>query len=346
MSETMKVHNITLFHVELAMRNPFSTHQGSLTKRPLIIVKATDESGNAGWGEVTAFPGPFYTSETIDTAWHILKDFLLEQDSLTKLSHPSEFSSEFSHIQGHQMAKAGLEAAYWDLFAKQRKKSLKELLGGSRSFVKAGAVINLSENFREKLPLFKEQGYERYKLKVEKGKEKEAVAAVKELDSEVQLMIDANGAYNEEDLSYLASLDELGLLMLEQPFPAGDFYLHSELQKRMKTPVCLDESVMSLHDAKQAVRLKSCQMINIKISRVGGLSTSMDIHNYCMDNDIPVWCGGMVESGISKAHNLALASLANFTVPGDLSSSERYFFKDLVVPPLTIHGGRWKCLIS
>ncbi|WP_406944611.1 o-succinylbenzoate synthase [Halobacillus sp. SY10] len=335
----MRIQSVGLRKVSLPLKVPFVTHQFELKERPLIIIEVKDDAGRIGYGEVTAFPDPFYTYETINTAWHILEDYLIPFLLKNGAEHPSDFAEESKGVQGHPMAKAGLEAALWDLYGKQAEKSLADLLGGTRSFVSAGAVISLGDSVEKGVSMLKEEGFQRYKLKVVKGREKEAIETIQQIDPDLPIMIDANGQYNPEDMSHLRSIDDYGLTMIEQPFAAGDFYWHKKLQKEMKTPICLDESIMSFHDAVQAVELESCQIINIKISRVGGLTAAIQIHDFCQSRGIPVWCGGMVESGISKAHNLALASLPNFTIPGDLSGSTRYFHKDLVHPEIVMHEG-------
>lgn len=335
----MSIQKITLRKVQLPLKSPFITHQAKLETRPLIIVEALDEEGRVGYGEVTAFPTPFYTYETIETAWYVLEELIVPRVLKNDLEHPEDFVHLTNDIQGHPMAKAGLEGALWDLYAKQRNQSLSTLLGGERTSVPAGAVISLTNHWESDITTLKKDGYQRYKLKVKKGSEAAAISAVQDLDPSLPVMIDANGQYDKKDMEHLIALDSYGLMMIEQPFEAGDFYLHQRLQQEMETPLCLDESIKSVHDAIQAVQLQSCRIINVKISRVGGLSAAKTIHDYCMKHNIPVWCGGMVESGISKAHNLALASLPNFTIPGDLSSSTRYFEKDLITPGIHMNGG-------
>ncbi|MGP4076582.1 o-succinylbenzoate synthase [Halobacillus sp. K22] len=335
----MNIEYMGLRLVELPLRSPFRTHQGVIKQRPLIIVEVADRLGIKGYGEVTAFAEPFYTSETIQTAWHIISDCIVPTIDFQEISHPFDFPELLSGIQGHPMAKAGVEGALWDLYGKQTGQSLSGMIGGRKKHVKAGAVISLNDTEAEGVKALEEKGYERYKLKVDKGKELEMIERVKQVSPDLPLMIDANGAYTEKDIEHILALDECGLTMIEQPFQAGDFFLHQQLQNRMKTPVCLDESVMNFHDAMQAIQLGSCQIINVKISRVGGLTAAIKIHDYCAHENVPVWCGGMIESGISKAHNLALASLPNFSIPGDLSGSDRYFEKDLVTPGIRLENG-------
>ncbi|ARI76730.1 o-succinylbenzoate synthase [Halobacillus mangrovi] len=338
----MDIKKIVLRHIKLPLTVPFRTHQGTITDRSLIIVEAHDAEGWCGYGEVTAFSEPFYTYETTSTAWEILINFIIPQTPFGELEHPSDLSKNFQSVKGHPMAKAGLEGAIWDLFSKKQNVSLRELIGGTSETVRAGAVLSLSDSLEEDVKGLKDSGYQRYKLKVNLGQEEELIKKVQKVDADLPIMIDANGMYSKDDIPHLIELDQYGLMMIEQPFQAGDFYLHRKLQKQLKTPICLDESVMSFHDAKQALELESCKVINVKISRVGGLSEAIKIHDYCLEKGIPVWCGGMVESGISKAHNLALASLPNFTIPGDLSSSSRYFEKDIIKPEIEVVNGMIK----
>ncbi len=338
----MDIRTIVFRKISLPLRSPFQTHQGELYERSVIIIEVSDDQGLKGYGEVSAFPSPFYTAETVETAWHMLRDIILPRLNARHIQHPADFVRMTSFIQGNQMVKSGLEGALWDLYAKQNRVSLAKLIGGTRDFVKAGAVLSLSDTITKDINRLKQSGYERYKLKVEKGKERDKIKQVQTVDPDLAIMIDANGMYRESDLDHLTALDDLGLLMIEQPFEPGDFYLHRKAQQQMNTPICLDESIMSLHDARQAVELGSCQIVNIKISRVGGMTAALNIHDYCQNNGLPVWCGGMVETGIAKAHNLALASLPNFTIPGDLSSSDRYFYKDVLKEPIEVNDGKIK----
>ncbi|WP_181349500.1 o-succinylbenzoate synthase [Thalassobacillus sp. CUG 92003] len=336
----MDISSLNLFHVTLPLARPFETHQGTLTHREVIIVKAIDYDGVAGFGEVHPFTTPFYTAETIQTAWHILTDVFLPVVDFEKISHPSDVCEALSGYHGHQMAKAGLEGALWDLFAKQKEESLSSVLGGTREVVQAGVALSLSDDIQTLAPKLKEQGYQKFKVKVTKGKEHEQLQSIREVDPSLPVMIDANGMYSHIDFDTVVSLDNLNLMMIEQPFPAGDFIDHRQLQTEMKTPICLDESIMGVHDAYQAIMLEACRIINIKIGRVGGLTQAKQIHDLCDQHAVPVWSGGMVETGISKAHHIALASLNNFTIPADLTSSSHFFDKDLVEPPITVESGQ------
>ncbi|MFG6117532.1 o-succinylbenzoate synthase [Halobacillus sp. MO56] len=336
----MNIAAIHLRNIEMPLKKPFDTHAGQVIDRELIIVEAVDAEGRRGFGEVTAFSTPFYTAETIHTAWELLSKVFIPTVDWQKIAHPSDISVKLAGYQGNEMAKAGLEAALWDLFAKQKMQSLSELLGGTRTHVDTGVVMSLSDEIGKVIEDYQKEGYRRYKLKVEKYKEAQAIQKVREYSQELPIMIDVNGMYEEKDIPYLEELDSHDLMMIEQPFRAGDFFLHQQLQNVLKTPLCLDESIRSLADAEQAIRMESCRIINIKISRVGGLTEALAIHDFTRKSDTPVWCGGMVESGISRAHNIALASLEGFSIPGDISASSRFWERDLIVPEVKVKKGK------
>ncbi|MFD1020551.1 o-succinylbenzoate synthase [Thalassobacillus hwangdonensis] len=335
----MNVESVTLRRIRMPLKKPFVTHAGSVKERELIIIETADCEGTTGYGEVTAFSTPFYTAETITTAWHMLTDIFLPAVHWADISHPKELPDRLSGFQGNQMAKAGLEASLWDLYAKQKNVSLSKLIGGTREAVETGVVISLTDDLEDVLEGYLQEGYQRFKVKVNKYDEKKMLLKIQELSQGIPLMIDGNGVYQQEDLSHLKALDELHLQMIEQPFRPGDFYLHQTLQKEMDTPVCLDESISSYDDAFQALSMDSCRIINIKASRVGGLSEAIAIHDLCVESNVPVWCGGMVESGISRAHNIALASLPGFSIPGDISSSSRFWERDLIQPEVFVEKG-------
>jgi O-succinylbenzoate synthase len=338
----MKMREINLYRIMMPLKSPFQTHAGKVKERELIIVACHDEEGRTGYGEVTAFSTPFYTGETITTAWHMLIDIFLPHLDWNNINHPSDVAKALQGFQGNQMAKAGLEASLWDLYAKQQNASLSSLLGGTKTDIDVGVVISLSDDMESVLQEYKRQGYQRYKVKVEKYQERETIHSLQQIAPDLSYMIDGNGMYEAEDLSHLKSLDNLNLMMIEQPFRAGDFHLHQRLQELMDTPVCLDESIVSYKDTVQALNLRSCKIVNIKASRVGGMTEAKRIHDFCFQSAIPVWCGGMIESGISRAHNIALASLPGFTIPGDISASNRFWERDLIVPEVVVNNGKVK----
>ncbi|GGD06177.1 o-succinylbenzoate synthase [Pontibacillus salipaludis] len=336
----MNLTSVKLHRYKMDLVTPFTTHAGTVKQREGILVEAIDSSGRSGWGEGVAFSTPFYTAETVETSWIMMKNHFLPMLQESLIHHPADLPKIVEKEQGHQMAKAALEGAVWDLYAKQQNQSLASLIGGAQHSIPVGVVVSLSENLGELVPYYESQGYKRVKVKVRKGYEREDIEAVKRLSSNISVMFDGNGAYGEEDLEHLASLDDLGLLMIEQPFVSGDFYLHRELQQRMDTPICLDESIESYHDAYQAIQLGSCKTMNIKISRVGGLTEALNIYDLCVASGVDVWCGGMLETGISRAHNIAFASLPNMTIPGDISASKRYWHEDVITPEVELQDGR------
>ncbi|GAA0500311.1 o-succinylbenzoate synthase [Salinibacillus aidingensis] len=335
----MNLKYIQLNQISMPLKQPFTTHAGAVKEREVILIEAVDEYGTSGWGECVPFATPFYTAETIDTAWMLLTDLLIPMILSAPIEHPADIAHRLKAFKGNQMAKAGAEAAIWDLFARQQKMSLAKCIGGVRDKIDAGVVISLGEDLKERLAEYEAAGYKRYKLKVEKGKERHLLDQVLSINPNLPLMFDGNGMYGEKDIDHLVSLDDLGLLMIEQPFPPGDFVLHKQLQQRMQTPICLDESIESYHDAWQAIQLKSTEIINVKPGRVGGLTEALSIHNLCADHHIPLWCGGMLETGVGRAHNIALASLPQFTIPGDISASDRYYERDIITEKIEVTEG-------
>jgi o-succinylbenzoate synthase len=335
----MNLHKVKLYQIGLELKTPFVTHAGAVRKRDVILVEVINNDGISGWGECVPFQTPFYTSETIDTAWLMLTKLFIPLLKNNKVNSPKDFHSLVQSFKGHHMAKAAVEGALWDLQAKNKQISLSHLIGGMRNEIDVGVVISLGEDIKEKVEAYERSGYKRYKLKIEMGKEREQVEHLRML-TDMPIMFDGNGMYNEGHLKHLMNLDDLNLLMIEQPFAAGDFYLHKQLQKKMDTPICLDESIESYHDAKQAILFQSASIFNIKISRVGGLTEALHIHELCREHNIPLWSGGMLESGIGRAHNIALASLPQFTIPGDISESKRYYEKDIIYPEVKVKNGK------
>lgn len=335
----MRIKKVHLYKISMPLKRPFRTHAGMVQERESILIEMIDEQGRRGWGEGVAFSTPFYTGETVETSWHVMRDVFLPTIQKAAITHPHDIYKILQQYQGNQMAKAGIEAAAWDLFARQNETSLSKAIGGQKAFIQTGVVLSLDDRLEELIPQYLKDGYRRFKIKVRKGYEREDIEAVRKLAPKVSLMFDGNGAYTEEDIPDLLALDDLGLLMIEQPFAAGDFYLHQKLQQEMETPVCLDESITNYHDAYQAISLGACKVINIKIGRVGGMTEAIKIHDLCIEHDIPVWCGGMLETGVSRAHNIALASLPGFTIPGDISGSSRYWYKDVIIPEVTVNDG-------
>jgi O-succinylbenzoate synthase len=338
----MRVEQIELRHVELPLVHPFETSFGREEVRQTVIVSVRSE-GLTGWGEAATSAGPWYEYETVETCWHVLRDFLAPSVVGREVATPEDVVGLMAPVRGHNIAKMGLEAAVWDLVGKAQRKSVAQLLGGvrgrMRDRVAVGVSIGVQSSAREllyRIGAFWAKGYSRVKIKIRPGWDVDVVRQVRACFADLPLMADANSAYTFADASRLAALDEFGLMMLEQPLAHDDLVEHAELQRRLSTPICLDESVPSLAAARAALALGSGRIINIKPGRVGGLTVAKSIHDLCRERGVPVWCGGMLETGIGRAHNVALASLPGFTLPGDISASDRYFREDLVEPPFVV----------
>lgn len=335
----MKIEKIELRHIKMELASPFTTSMGTEYDEEHIIVRV-DGEGITGWGESVAEGAPFYSYETVTTAWHILKDFLIPSILGKNISNIDEVIMDYSRVRGHRMAKAGLEAALWDLIAKSKNISLSKMLGGTRDKIDVGVSIgiqNSAEELLKKVEGYLAEGYSRIKIKIAPGNDLEFVKAVRKEFPQIPFQVDANSAYELKHIDLFKQMDNYNLLLIEQPLGYEDIYEHSKLQNELKTPICLDESIHSLADTRAAIELDSCRVINIKPGRVGGFTESKLIHDYCASKNIPVWCGGMLESGIGRAGNVALASLPNFTLPGDISASKRYFKEDIVEPEFVVN---------
>ncbi|WP_243291156.1 o-succinylbenzoate synthase [Bacillus sp. FJAT-47783] len=337
----MTIQEVKIYHVEMELKTPFQTSLETVRERESLIIEAIDTDGVIGWGEVVAFSSPWYTEETVQTTYHILKDFLVPIVLKKTFAHPNDLQRFFQLLKRNHMAKAGIELAVWDLFAKRQNLALSNVLGGTRREIEAGVVISIDSipKMLTNIEKHVEEGYKRFKVKISPHTDYSLLKEIRTHFPDLPLMVDANSAYTLKDVKKLQALDEFHLLMIEQPLRSDDFVEHRDLQKLIKTPICLDESIHSLHDAYSAILLNSCQIINVKAGRVGGLSESKRIHDLCGDYNIPIWCGGMLETGISRAHNIALASLPNFTIPGDISASSRYWKEDIIEPEVTVTNG-------
>lgn len=338
----MQIERVTLHHIEMDLNTPFVTSLDTTTKREFIIVEAYEKNGTVGWGECSAFPSPWYTEETIQTAWHMLAEFLIPLVLKEPIHHPNDLQNRFASIKRNNMAKAAIEEAIWDIYAKQENKPLSLALGGTKQKIEVGATIGIQENERKLLSVIEQhvsEGYKRIKVKMKPGWEDKILAPIRKHFPTLALMVDANGTYTFNDIERLKRLDDYDLLMIEQPLADHDFLGHAKLQAQLNTPICLDESINSYHDAQLAIQLKSCSIITIKIAKVGGLANAKKIHDLCQAHNIPVWCGGMLDSGIGRTHNIAISSLNHFSYPGDTSSSSRYWDKDIIVPEVTIDDG-------
>jgi O-succinylbenzoate synthase len=334
----MRIDRIEMRHVKLVLIAPFVTSMGVEYDEEHIIVRV-DADGVTGWGESVAEGTPFYSYETVQTAWHILRDFLIPSVLGKDIASIDDAIALGARVRGHRMAKAGLEAALWDAFAKAEGKSLSTLLGGTRKRIDVGVSIGIQPSPADlvrKVDGYLREGYRRIKIKIAPGSDLALVEAIRREHPTVPLQVDANSAYELSDIGIFRAMDPYGLLLIEQPLSCDDIYDHSKLQAELKTPICLDESIHSLADARAALELKSCRVINIKPGRVGGFTESKKIHDLCASMNIPVWHGGMLESGIGRAGNVALASLPNFTLPGDISASKRYYKEDIVDPAFEV----------
>lgn len=327
----LTIETIVLRTVRLKPREVFTTAFGAIAERDQLIVEIK-ASGLSGWGEVAAFPLPFYEPETIESAYQVLKSLLIPQVFKHSPQNPEQLNKIFESVSGNSAAKAGLELAFWDLYAKRLGKPLFSLLGGVRTEIEVGVSVPLyateSETLRRILQ-FLEQGYKRIKIKIKPGNELSLVQVLFREFPKLNLQVDANGSYSSENKDLLLQLDQFPVLMIEQPFAAGDLVEHAELQSTLKIPICLDESIRDRHSCAAAMQLKSCKVIAIKSARLGGLQEAKLIHDLAQAHNIPVWCGGMLETAIGRAHNMALATLPNFKFPGDISESRRYFEEDL-----------------
>lgn len=338
----MQIKEVTLRHLQMKLKFPFTTSFGTFQDRDFILLEAKDENGRSGWGESVAFHSPWYSEETMKTNWHMLEDYLIPGLLNQEMTHPDEVSEVFSNIRKNNMAKSTIEGAVWDLYSQQKGVSLASALGGKKSKIEVGISIGIQETASDLLRIIEKQvedGYKRMKVKIKPGWDVDVMREVRKEFPDVPLMADANSAYTLKDIDTLKALDEFDLMMVEQPLASDDIIDHAKLQQAITTPVCLDESIHSYDDARKAIELGSCRIINIKIGRVGGLSESKRIHDLCESHDIPVWCGGMLESGIGRAHNVALTTLSNFTMPGDTAASSRYWEKDIITPEVTVTDG-------
>ena len=334
----MKAKRIELREIHLPLVHFFETSFGRTTERRIVLVRV-EADGLAGWGEVTAGETPFYSYETPETAWHILRDFLVPWTLGREWARACEVAPRFRAIRGHNMAKAALENALWDIEAQQRGLRLGKLVGGAIDEIPCGVSIGIQnsvEELLEKIECEVAAGYQRIKVKIKPGWDVEALAHIRAKFPRIALMADANSAYTLDDLERLKSFDRFHLMMIEQPLGWDDLVDHARLQREMLTPVCLDESIHSAEDARKAIELGSSKIINVKLGRVGGFTAARQVHDVCRARNVPVWCGGMLESGIGRAHNIALSSLPGFTLPGDVSASRRYWAEDIIDPEVVV----------
>jgi o-succinylbenzoate synthase len=329
--DSMRIEQITLNHLSMPLVSPFETSFGRSTDRECLIITMQAE-GITGYGECVADRDPGYSYETTGTAWHILKEFIFPSLLGQDVADADDFQRRVESIRGHHLAKAGVEMAVWDLLGKRDDKSLKQMLGGGHSQVAVGVSVGLQANpetLVQTVGNYISQGYHRIKIKIKPGRDILDTVSVRKAYPDVKLQVDANSAYTLETAETLLPLDDLNLLLIEQPLYEDDIWEHHYLQKKFHTAICLDESILTLRHARAALEMGSCKIINIKAGRVGGLTQAVDIHDMCHAKGIPVWCGGMLETGVGRASNLALASLPGFVLPADISASDRYYKRDI-----------------
>jgi len=341
----LEIAGITLREIGLRLKEPFRISSGVTHERRVLLVEVRDRSGVTGWGECVAGETPHYSPETVDTAWLAITRWIAPQALGRSFKDPVELFRHLARgIRGHHMARAAVEMAAWELTARLSNVPLAKLLGGVRAHVETGISLGIQESptaLADKAVGAIETGYRRVKLKISPGADVEWVSTVRDaVGPTPSLSVDANAAYHLEDTDHLKRLDEFGLTMIEQPLASDDLVRHAELQRSLETPLCLDESITGVDRAQDMVALKSGRIINIKPGRVGGLTASVGIHDVAARHGIPVWCGGMLESGVGRAHNVALASLPNFELPGDMSPSARYWDRDVVTPEWTMDRGK------
>ncbi|MCI0421785.1 MAG: o-succinylbenzoate synthase [Acidobacteria bacterium] len=334
----MKLDQIELREIQMPLVSFFETSFGRTTQRRIILVRIFSE-GVVGWGEATSPEGPFYNHESTGTAWHILRDFVIPRVLQTPIQSPPDAAVLLKPIRGHGMAKAAAEIALWDLRARQSGKPLHQLLGGSRRSIDCGVSIGIQQSIGELLKKVEKEihaGYQRIKIKIKPGWDLDVVREVRRQFPASLLMCDANSAYTLRDIDLFKRLDEFKLMMIEQPLAWNDIIDHIQLQRAIQTPICLDESILDAEDARKAIESDACRIINIKLGRVAGHTEAKRVHDVCAAHSIPVWCGGMLEAGIGRAHNIAMSALQNFSLPGDVSASKRYFHRDIIDPEVEV----------
>jgi o-succinylbenzoate synthase len=334
----MKIEAITIREIQMPLVHFFETSFGRTYSRRILLLTAHCE-GVDGWGECVAGEDPFYSSEWAETAWPTITRYLAPALLGRDLESARDCPALFSKVRGHRMAKAALENALWDAEAKQKKTPLWKLLGGTRSEILCGVSIGIQdsvEQLLEKIQTELAAGYRRIKVKVKPGWDVNVLERIRSRWADITLSCDANSAYTLDQVEHLRSFDQFNLLMIEQPLWHDDIFYHARLQKELRTPICLDESIVSARKAAIALELGACRIINIKVGRVSGFSEARKIHDICQSQKIPVWCGGMLESGVGRAHNIALSTLENFSLPGDVSASKRYWKEDIIEPEVTV----------
>lgn len=332
------IRSVQLREIRLPLVHYFETSFGRTYERKIILVRLESANG-VGYGECTAAEDPLYNSETTETAWHILSDFLIPTLLGKDLETAGDVAALFSPVRGNRMAKAALETAVWELESRLRGVPLSKLVGGVRHEIACGVSIGIQESLDTLLAKVRKEvqdGYQRVKIKIKPGWEWEPLQRIREEFPDLRLMADANSAFSLADIPLFRKLDRLGLMMIEQPLAHDDLVDHAVLQREIETPICLDESIHHAEDGRKAVEMGSCRIINVKLGRVGGFAEAIKLNQYCAGHGIPIWCGGMLESGVGRAHNIAMSTLAGFVLPGDVSASKRYYMEDTIIPPVTV----------
>ncbi len=334
----MRIDAIVLRELQMPLVRPFETSFGVTRNRRVLLAELQSE-GLTGWGECTAGERPFFSAESTDAAWTVITQELGPMLNSEHPEHGGHCPRIFRQVRGNRMAKAALENAIWDLEAQREGLSIAKLIGGVQESIQCGVSLGIQPSIDELMSIIERElaaGYQRIKLKVKPGWDLAVLDRVRNRWPQISLSVDANSAYRLNDADHLVQFDAFDLLMIEQPLWHDDFYYHSMLQKRLATPICLDESIRNRRDALAAIEMESCRIINIKLGRVGGFSEAIAVHNAAQERGVPVWCGGMLESGIGRSHNIALSSLENFVLPGDVSASARYWAEDIIEPEVTV----------
>jgi O-succinylbenzoate synthase len=336
----VQLERVELREIVLPLKTPFETSFGRVARRRILLVRVFASGGMSGYGECVAGDTPFYNHETIDTAWLMTTKYIVPLLEAARITRAGQVRDALAPIRENRMAKGGVEAAIWDLEAKLAEQPLWRYLGGTQAEIACGVSIGLQDSTEALLDTVSrelESGYQRIKIKIKPGRDARLVEAIRRRFPDITLSVDANSAYSlVTDCPLFEQLDEFDLLMIEQPLAPGDLVDHAKLQRGLKTSICLDESIVSLASAQHALELGACRIINIKLGRVGGYSEAKDIQAFAQAHQVPVWCGGMLEAGIGRAHNIALSTLPGFTLPGDVAASHRYWDQDIVEPPVTV----------
>lgn len=338
-NSALKITEIQLFEIRLPLVHFFETSFGRTTERRIILTRVADCDGAIGWGECTAGETPAYCEEWTESAWSVLHDILAKLVLSQAVASAAQVSGLMQSVRGNQMAKAAIETAAWDLEAKKANIPLWQHLGGANREIQCGVSIGIQDSVEQLLDKIQTElaaGYQRIKIKIKPGWDAAVIEKVRAKFGAIPLIADANSAYTLGDIELFKRLDEFGLMMLEQPLAHDDIFDHAKLQRAIKTPICLDEPIKSAPDAEHAIELKSGKIINIKLGRVGGHAEAQKIERICRANQIAAWCGGMLESGVGRAHNIAMSTLAGFTLPGDVSASKRYWREDIIEPPVEV----------